>query len=184
MGLETFPALQDGKPSPLAPLPDLTGEEDGLNPPNISQVIHFGDRRLGRAVVDAVGGLVDGKWEPIDFGRIVPVPEDVAGRPWRIQRAWGEAAWGVDHNAGGSELLDDGVAIRFFTQAIPLPVLKALAEKLPDVSWRYFAAGWHQQVHAEGRAEEGVFTMTIHYPADAATVARIQKAVFGGKGSA
>jgi hypothetical protein len=100
----------------------------------------------------------------IDFRRIVAPPAALSGR---ALREWGEANWGVDHNASFPERITrcGFQGIGFTTADIPEPVLKALAAKFPDARWSYYASAWHHTHCAVGEAKDGKFTLRRIGPA-------------------
>jgi hypothetical protein len=93
----------------------------------------------------------------------VPPPPGIAGR---AARRWGNANWGVDHNAGGARLVErPGFrGVSFFTEAFPEAVLKALAAKHPAVSWTMYACAWQMGWGATGGAAGGEFKFRVVLP--------------------
>ena len=145
--------------APLSPLPDLTDEDRGIKPANISHAIVFArvTPRLRKLLSDVKRD--DAPGGAFAFARLVPPP---AGLSAREARAWGEARWGVDHDAGGAvlaALADGSLVLRFFTGGMPAPILHALAERYPDVAWRYFACSWMLDDWHVGQASDGEFRL-------------------------
>jgi hypothetical protein len=158
--LDEIEAGRHPKPLDMLPEPD----EDGDHPNYVTSTILFERMRLPEFKLaedirsaDELGGI-------IDFRSIVPPPEGVSGR---ALRKWGEANWGIDHNASFLRRVTrcgfEGIS--FTTAEIPEPVLNALAAKYPDARWSYYAAAWHHTHYAVGEAKDGKFTLRRIGPA-------------------
>jgi hypothetical protein len=145
--------------APLSPLADLSDEDRAVNPANISHAIVFArvTPRLRKLLSDVKRD--DAPGGAFAFVRLVPPPHGLSARE---ARSWGKARWGVDHDAGGAVLAmlaDGSPVLRFFTGGMPAPILHALAERYPDVGWRYFACGWRLDDWHVGQASDGEFRL-------------------------
>jgi hypothetical protein len=106
------------------------------------------DNRLAvegpRRVVEELARSVEGDEQPLDFGRVVPMPDrlgcfaDTGAGSESGVHDWRLANWGVKWNAWGATRQGYGrtgrVRYRFFTPyGPPIPVLDQIAERWPPV---------------------------------------------------